>query len=26
VRITISDYGQDENTNIVQIVVNKYGY
>jgi len=25
-RITISDYGQDDDTNIVQIVVNKYGY
>jgi hypothetical protein len=26
VRITITDYGQDDDTNIVQIVVNKYGY
>ncbi len=26
VRITIIDYGQDDDSNIVQIVVNKYGY
>jgi hypothetical protein len=26
VRITITDYGQDDETHIVQIVVNKYGY
>lgn len=26
VRVTITDYGQDDDTNIVQIVVNKYGY
>jgi hypothetical protein len=25
-RITITDYGQDDDTNMVQIVVNKYGY
>lgn len=26
VRTTITDYGQADDTNIVQIVVNKYGY
>ena len=26
VRISITDYGQDDDTNIVQIVVNRYGY